>query len=204
MRLNAGLPPNRWDEFVMTAAYLRNRVPTKSLKRVTPFQAYSGTKPNVSHLWEISSCAFVLILNKHNPKVFQCSEECVLIGYSKDSKSYRVYHRASHKVFESFHVVFIESKDDSERTFRPGVTQGLGDDDSQIESTTGPVTPSLVPSTSKSSSTISSSAVAVPPSEPPVTISTVSNEPPQMSVLPIPSVQPIHPPVAPVPPVQTF
>jgi hypothetical protein len=129
MCLNAGLPPNQWDEFILTAAYLRIRVPTKSLKGITPLEAYSGVKPNVGHLREIGSRAFILILNKHNPKVYQRSEECVLIGYSKDSKSYRVYHRASHKVFESFHVVFIESKDDTERPFRPGVTQGLGDDD---------------------------------------------------------------------------
>jgi hypothetical protein len=51
-----------------------------------------------------------------------------LIGYGKDSKTYRCYHRASHKVVESYHVVFIESKDELEVPFRPGVTQGLDDE----------------------------------------------------------------------------
>jgi hypothetical protein len=99
MRAYAGLPPNRWDEFILTANYLCMRVPTKSLNNKTPYEVYHGDKPDLANLREIGSCAFVLILNKHNPKVFQRSEECGLIGYGKDSKSYRCYHRATHKVF---------------------------------------------------------------------------------------------------------
>jgi hypothetical protein len=83
----------------------------------------------------------VLILNQHNPKVFQHSEECVLVGYSKDSKSYRLYHRPSHRIIESFHVVFIESKDDCNKPFRPGVTQGLDDDTSAQSQTAPPAAP---------------------------------------------------------------
>jgi hypothetical protein len=101
----------------------------KALTRITPFEAYYKAKPNLSHLREIGSRAFVLILNKHNPKVFQCLEECILIGYSKDSKSYRCYHKPSHRVTESFHVTFIEFKDDCDKPFRPGVMQGLDNDE---------------------------------------------------------------------------
>src|SRR5882762_3940033 len=129
------------DEMIVTAAYLRIRVPTKSLKKMTPFEAYHKMKPNVSHLREIGSRAFVLILNKHNPKIFQCSEECVLVGYSKDSKSYWLYHRPSHQIIESFHVVFIESKDDWDKPFRPGVTQGLDDDADVPSQNIPPVAP---------------------------------------------------------------
>jgi hypothetical protein len=128
MRIKAGLPPNRWDEFICTANYLLMRVPTKSLHNQTPFEAYYHHKPDVSHLREIGCRAFVLILNKHNPKIFRRSEECVLIGYGQNSKSYRCYHRASHKVIESYHVVFVESKDEKEVSFRPGTTQGLDDE----------------------------------------------------------------------------
>ena len=128
MRQAAQLPPNRWDEFILTATYLRMRISTKSLNNITPFEVYHGRKPDISHLREIGCRAFVLILNRHNPKIYQRSEEHVLIGYGKDSKTYRCYHRASHKVVESYHVVFIESKDELEVPFRPGVTQGLDDE----------------------------------------------------------------------------
>ena len=133
---------------IVTAAYLRIHMPTKSLKKMMPFEAYHKTKPSVSHLHEIGSRAFVLILNKHNPKVFQRSEECVLVGYSKDSKSYRLYHWPSHRIIESFHVVFIESKDDCDKPFRPGVTQGLDDEADTLLQTTPsntPATPTIPP-----------------------------------------------------------
>ncbi|KZP19649.1 copia protein, partial [Athelia psychrophila] len=71
---------------------LRNRVPTKALTKMTPYQAFYGSKPNVSHLCEIGCQVFVLILRKNNPKIYVRSEECVLIGYRSNSKTYRVYH----------------------------------------------------------------------------------------------------------------
>lgn len=132
MRLYTGLPPNRWDEFVVTACYLHNRVPTKALKNMTLYEPFYKRKPNLSNLREIGSRAFVLIINKHNPKIYQRLEEYVLIGYGKDSKTYRCYHRATHKVVQSFHVVFIESKDDQPKDFRPGVMQGLIQDEHNV------------------------------------------------------------------------
>ena len=107
MRLQADGPPNRWDEFVVTAAYLSWRTPTRSLQGMTPYEAWYQRKPDISHLREVSSRAFVLIQNHDNPKIRARSVECVLIGHGTDSKSYRCYHRATHKVFSSYNVVFI-------------------------------------------------------------------------------------------------
>jgi hypothetical protein len=108
MHLASHLPPNHWDEFVVTSCYLSNRVSVKSQQGLTPFERWSGHKPNVSHLQEIGCRAFVLI-QSHNPKVNARSVECVLIGYSADSKAYHCYHRPTNKVFVPFHVSFIES-----------------------------------------------------------------------------------------------
>jgi hypothetical protein len=128
MRAASGLPSNRWDEFILTATYLRMQIATKSLHNITPYEAYHHRKPNISHLREIGCRAFVLILNRHNPKIYQHSEEHVLIRYGKDSKTYCCYHRTSHRVVESYHVAFIESKDECEVPLQPGVTQGLDDE----------------------------------------------------------------------------
>jgi hypothetical protein len=48
----------------------------ENLNNIMPYEAYTGHKPDVSHLREIGCRAFVLIQNKHNPKVFERSEEC--------------------------------------------------------------------------------------------------------------------------------
>ena len=50
MRSAYQLPPNRWDEFVLTAIYLTNHVPTYALDNKTPYEAYKGYKPSLSHL----------------------------------------------------------------------------------------------------------------------------------------------------------
>ena len=109
MRSYAKVPVNRWDELVITACYLTNCMPVKSQQGRTPYERWYGHFPDLSHLREIRSCAFVLVQGQHNLKVLDWSVECVLIGYSPDSKVYRCYHRASGKVFTSFHVSFIKS-----------------------------------------------------------------------------------------------
>ena len=112
------VPPNHWDEFVMMAGYLSVCTPTCTLQK-TPFEAWHGKKPDLSHLHEIGSCAFALIL-KHNLKIYEQSFECVLIGYSPSSKAYCLYHPSMHQLFESFHIKFIEQKDNISQPLFPG------------------------------------------------------------------------------------
>jgi hypothetical protein len=72
----------------LTACYLSNRTPVTSQDGHTPFEHWTDQKPDLSHLREIGCRAFVLVQNQHNPKVYSRSIECVLIGYSLDSKAY--------------------------------------------------------------------------------------------------------------------
>ena len=87
IRLQTGLPPNRWDELAVTASYLSTRTLTRSLGKI-PFEAWFGKKPDLSHPRDTGCWAFVLIQDKHNPKIYAHSYECILIGYSTDSKAY--------------------------------------------------------------------------------------------------------------------
>ena len=68
IRLQTGLPPNRWDELAVTASYLSARTPTRSLGK-TPYEVWFGEKLDLSHLREISCRAFILIQGKNNPKI---------------------------------------------------------------------------------------------------------------------------------------
>jgi len=114
MRIYANCPPNLWDEFYLTASYLDKRTPTASLKDgITPYEAYYNRCPDYSRLREIGCRAFVLILSRHNPKIYDCSIECVLIGYDFNSKTYRCYNRDTKQIYSSYHVRFIESHNDS-------------------------------------------------------------------------------------------
>ena len=55
----AGLPLSFWVYAVKTAVYLRNRSPTRALVDATPYEAWRGEKPDLSHLRTFGCRAFV-------------------------------------------------------------------------------------------------------------------------------------------------
>ena len=111
MRIYAKCPPNMWDEFYMTAGHLQDKTTTRSLEGTTPWEKWHERKPDYSYMREIGCKVFILIQNKHNPKIHERSIECVLIGYDNNSKTYRCYNRETKRVFSSYHVRFLESCD---------------------------------------------------------------------------------------------
>lgn len=189
MRLAANVPPNRWDEFLVTANYLTTRTPSRSLPGgMTPFEAWHGRKPDLSHLREIGCRAFVLIQNTHNPKIYERSVECVLIGYGADSKTYRCYHRGTHKIISSYHVAFIGSH---ETATAPSPIQNspssqppipVTDDETPILSPVAPVpAPVLADSSSRvdSVNTVTAPAASLPDAPIPLRRSSRTPQPTQ-------------------------
>ena len=65
---------------------------------------------SLSHFHEIRCCAFALI-QTNNPKIYCHSTPCTQIGFALHSKVYRLWDNVSGKVFNSFHVNFIEHLD---------------------------------------------------------------------------------------------
>ena len=55
------LPPKYWAEAINYAAYIQNRVPHKQLDGMTPFEAWSGHKPDVTHFRIFGSRAWARI-----------------------------------------------------------------------------------------------------------------------------------------------
>jgi hypothetical protein len=109
MQIHADLPANLWDKLYLTSSHLHAKTPTRSLGNATPFEKWHGREPDYSYMREIGCKAFVLIQNRHNPKIYERSIECVLVGYDTNSKSYRCYHRPTKRIISSYHVRFLES-----------------------------------------------------------------------------------------------
>ena len=83
MMAQAKLPERYWAEAVATAAYLRNRVPTRSLKSTTPYEKWCDRKPNLSHV-RVFGCmcyAYIPAVNKKG-KLSNKAEKLRFIGYS--------------------------------------------------------------------------------------------------------------------------
>jgi hypothetical protein len=84
-----GMPTVFWGEAVVTAVYMLNRSPTKALNGRTPYEAWHGRKPAVSHLQVFDYLAFGKELG-HIGKLDDSSTTGVFIGYVEGSKAYHI------------------------------------------------------------------------------------------------------------------
>jgi len=102
------VPAKFWGEAVLTAVYVLNRSPTKSLSGKPPFEAWQKKKPNVSHLRTFGYVAHV----KHNgpglSKLADRSSKMVFIGYESGTKGYRIYDPSTGCLVVSRDVIFEE------------------------------------------------------------------------------------------------
>jgi transposase InsO family protein len=112
MRNYANAPADLWVEFYLTASHLHKRTPIRALDGISGWEAWHERAPDYSYMREIGCRCFVLIQNRNNPKIYDRSIECILIGYDLKSKSYRCYHRGNRQIYSSYHVRFIESHEE--------------------------------------------------------------------------------------------
>lgn len=109
MLADAKLPQKFWAEALATAVYLRNRSPTKAVADMTPYEAWTGEKPTVSHLRVFGCDAYAHIPKDERKKLDPKARKCILLGYGTETKGYRLYDTKQTKVFYSRDVVFNES-----------------------------------------------------------------------------------------------
>jgi hypothetical protein len=74
---------------VVTTVYILNRSPTKALNGRTPYEAWHGRKPMVSHLRVFGCLMFVKEVG-HIGKLDNRSTLGVFIGYAEGSKAYHI------------------------------------------------------------------------------------------------------------------
>lgn len=108
MLFDADLEKRFWAEAVSTAAYLLNRTPCRSSKLKTPEEFWSGKQPDLSHLRVFGCIAMVHIPKERRKKLDAKSAQCIFVGYSDDSKGYRLFNKATGKIVTARDVVFIE------------------------------------------------------------------------------------------------
>ncbi|KRY14711.1 Retrovirus-related Pol polyprotein from transposon TNT 1-94 [Trichinella patagoniensis] len=110
MLIDANLSPDLWAEAVGTANYLRNRCPTKALRKMTPEEAWSGRKPNFAHLKVFGCLAMVHVTSGQRKKWDPKSEERIFVGYCETSKGYRTVDCKTKKMYVTRDVKFLESR----------------------------------------------------------------------------------------------
>ena len=89
---------------------MSKRVSHTALANETPYKALygKGKDAHLGHLRAIGARAFVHV-ETHTKKLEHRAWEGRLVGYSVDSKSFRVYNSSTRSVRESRNVIFIET-----------------------------------------------------------------------------------------------
>lgn len=109
MLIDSGVAKAFWAEAVMTAAYIINRVPCKGSGDKSPEEIWSGREPDLSLLKVFGCKAYAQVPAAKRKKLDDKSTECIFVGYSSDSKTYRLYNKQTKTILTSRDVIFIES-----------------------------------------------------------------------------------------------
>ncbi|GJW66039.1 putative ribonuclease H-like domain-containing protein [Tanacetum coccineum] len=99
-----------WAKAVSTACYIFNRVRVTKPQNKTPYELLFSHKPIISYIRPFGCHVTILdtlsVLGKFDGK----SDEGFLVGYSLNSKAYRVYNLVTKRVEVNLHVNFLEDK----------------------------------------------------------------------------------------------
>lgn len=150
MLIAKGLPLFLWDEGVSHATYIRNRSPTRALKGKTPFEAWTGKKPDVSHFREFGCDVWVLDESKDRSKLAPKSKKMVFVGFMEGSKAVRYWDKQMRNIKVSRNVSFNENEEPKELeiTEVPGL-QVEGEDETITPSQTTTEGPEITQDTPK-------------------------------------------------------
>src|ERR1051325_6768739 len=84
------MPKRLWDEAASRAVYILNRCPTKNIFGRKSYEAWTGSKPSVSHFRVFGSMCFRHVLEQLRRKLDDQSEVMVLICYHSTG-AYKLY-----------------------------------------------------------------------------------------------------------------
>lgn len=105
----ANLDKPIWAEAIATAMYIVNRSPSRALEGKSPYELWTGKKPNLSHIRIFGSEVMVHVPKERRQKWDRKSNKMIFVGYCDNTKGYRVMNPKTHQITKSRDVVFFEN-----------------------------------------------------------------------------------------------
>lgn len=115
----ADLDKRFWAEAANTAVYLKNRSAASGLEK-TPYELWTGTRPNLGHVRIFGSSVMVHVPKEKRLKWDKKAKRQILVGFSENVKGYRIYDPCRNLINTSRDVVITELPSRKNRT--SGVT----------------------------------------------------------------------------------
>ncbi|GJT97157.1 retrovirus-related pol polyprotein from transposon TNT 1-94 [Tanacetum coccineum] len=118
------LPLSFWAEAVATACYTQNRSIIISTHGKTAYHIINDRKPSIKHLHIFGCICYITRDGENLDKMKEKGDPCVMVGYSTQSKGYRVYNKRTRNI-DPFIIKFVEKSKkvmSDHNSFRPRTT----------------------------------------------------------------------------------
>ncbi|GJW68123.1 putative ribonuclease H-like domain-containing protein [Tanacetum coccineum] len=106
MLADSKLPTTFWAEAVNTACYVQNKVLVTKPHNKTPYELFLGRKPALGFMRPFGCPIIILNTIDHLGKFDGKADEGFFVGYSINSKAFRVFNSRTRIVEENLHVQF--------------------------------------------------------------------------------------------------
>ncbi|GJZ56609.1 putative ribonuclease H-like domain-containing protein [Tanacetum coccineum] len=109
MLADSKLPTTFWAEAVNTACYVQNRVLVVKPHNKTPYELFHGRTPTLSFMRPFGCPVTILNTIDHLGKFNGKANEGFFVGYSLNSKAFRVFNSRTRIVEQNLHIRFSKS-----------------------------------------------------------------------------------------------
>ncbi|WJX19224.1 hypothetical protein P8452_08938 [Trifolium repens] len=106
------LPYHFWAEAMHTTCHIHNRVTLRKGTKATQYELWKGRKPTVNDFHVFGTVCYVLVDREQRRKLDPKSDECIFMGYSVNSRAYRVYNKRTKTIIESINVVLNDTPEE--------------------------------------------------------------------------------------------
>ena len=104
------MPTKLWGEAIRNSVYILNRLPTRALTGLTPYEAWAEIKLYMSHIRVFECLEHMKNPSVHNQKLDDQSKMVINLGRELGTKGYRLYDPEVNRFFVSRDVIFEEAK----------------------------------------------------------------------------------------------
>nr|GFC46508.1 hypothetical protein [Tanacetum cinerariifolium] len=104
----AKVPLFFWAKAIATACFTQNRSLVIPRHEKTPYHIINERKPSVKFFHIFGSVCYIVRDGENLDKMKEKGDECIFVGYSTQSRAYKVYNKRTRVIMESIHVNFDE------------------------------------------------------------------------------------------------
>nr|GFA73472.1 hypothetical protein [Tanacetum cinerariifolium] len=104
----AKVPQFFWVEAIATACFTQNRSLVIPRHEKTPYHIINDRKPSVKFFHIFGSVCYIVRDGENLDQLKEKGDECIFVGYSTQSRAYRVFNKRTIVIMESIHVNFDE------------------------------------------------------------------------------------------------